>query len=183
MKENNNDHSWWYSVGSSLGDSFDSVFNFLIGNLTFIGILFASLVGGWYASKVARQRMTMDLLIKSDSDEFYRKIYQTFDSERSKGKDGKLIYKNLKEQKKKNKKDKEIQEEIISLLNFYELIAVGIKYKIVDKNIIKEYMKPTYLADFSSAENYLNGSRKGGHPEAWVEFEKLAKEWSKEKGR
>ena len=152
----------------------------------------------------------MDLLIKADSDSFYREIYSTFSAEAEKT-NGKIVYKNLKPLKKKNREfarelekakgknkklkkekeelEKDIQQEekkqyhIDAFLNLYELIATGIDHGILDEAIIKKYMESILSKDFERAEQYIKGAREAGYKGAWIEFEGLVNRWCKKSAK
>ncbi|MFH3481648.1 DUF4760 domain-containing protein [Xanthobacter variabilis] len=64
-------------------------------------------------------------------------------------------------------------------LNFYELVALGIKKGILDEEMFKLYYRGTVLKDWKASQEFIENERDKSHyKEYWVELEALAKRFS-----
>jgi len=145
-----------------------------------LAILLSATVGGiiaWAAVKtnreMARKRATLDVILKSESDEYFERIYAVFLSEkkRSSGLEALLHSESDSERKAKM--------EVDNLLNHYELIAISIHQNILDEDFYKEWMRSTYVRHYKESRAYINGTRKE-HPKVYICFQALAEKWDNE---
>lgn len=145
-----------------------------------LAILLSATIGGsiaWSAvnanRETARKRATLDVILKSESDDYFERIYIVFLSEknRSSGLEVLLLAESDGEKKAKT--------EVDNFLNHYELIAISINQNILDEDFYKQWMKSTYIKHFKEAKAYIDGTRKG-NLKAYICFQELAEKWDKE---
>ncbi len=147
-----------------------------------LAILFSAIIGAIIALRsihdnrdIARKRATLDTILKSQSDEYFERIYSVFSSEiDSTSKSKKLL-------NAETPNDKKIRLEIENYVNYCELIAISIEQKILDEIFYKEWMKSTYIRHFKKSEPYINQMRdKFDNAQLFIKFEQLAKRWDQE---
>lgn len=94
---------------------------------------------------IARKRATLDVILKSESDEYFERIYKVFASEkdRSGGLQALLSAETVTE--------KGAKTEVDNFLNHYELIAISIEQEILDEGFYKAWMKTTYVNHYEQA--------------------------------
>lgn len=69
---------------------------------------------------------------------------------------------------------------LLSILNDYEHLALGIKHGIVDEQYAYHFMRGTVLSDWETLSPLVNQYRRlAKNPQAYVEFEGLAHAWAK----
>lgn len=69
---------------------------------------------------------------------------------------------------------------IRSILNDYEITALGIKRGILDEKIFKLWYKTSFLKDYESMRAYIAEIRQR-NPQVYVEMEELADKWKNQK--
>ena len=70
---------------------------------------------------------------------------------------------------------------VSSLLNHFEMVAVGIENEAFSAAIYKDWGRSTYVETWKKAESYIIERRnEAARPTAYIHFEKLAREWSAE---
>ena len=70
------------------------------------------------------------------------------------------------------------QRQVDSFLNHYELIAIAIEKKILDKEFYKLWMRGAYVDDYIKAAPYINELQRLPHgKDTFINFQKLAREW------
>jgi hypothetical protein len=120
--------------------------------------------------EIARMRATLDVILESESNAYYQKIYASFASE-SKRSGGLVALVNAEsDAERKSRRD------LHDFLNHYELIAIAIKNKILDERFYKDWMKSTYIKHYDECSDYIMEIRKSA-PLSYVEFESLANKW------
>ena len=62
-------------------------------------------------------------------------------------------------------------------LNHYEIIAIGIQARILDKDFYAAWMKSAYVDTWDRAFPYIRACRNAGFLKTYVNFEMLAREW------
>lgn len=125
--------------------------------------------------EIARRRATLDVILKSESDETFQALYSTFKSERNRTNGLASLLDASTES------EKSLKTQIDSFLNHYELIAISIKNKILDETFYKEWMKSSYIKHFYDAKSYIDEMRKKQkHDSAYIEFERLVNKWENE---
>ncbi|MFW1676423.1 DUF4760 domain-containing protein [Pontibacter sp. JAM-7] len=123
--------------------------------------------------EIARKRATLDVILKSESDEYFERIYTVFSSERKRSSGLKTLLFAETDSERKAK------TEVDNFLNHYELIAISIRKEILDEGFYKSWMRSTYINHFEDAEEYIKDIQKT-HPNAFKEFESLARKWQGE---
>ncbi len=148
--------------------------------LSSLAILFSAAVGGciaWLAvntnREMARKRATLDVILKSESDEYFERIYAVFLSEKKRSSGLEALLQSESDSERKAKM------EVDNLLNHYELIAISIHQNILDGDFYKEWMRSTYIRHYKESAAYIAGTREN-HPKAYICFQKLAEKWDKE---
>lgn len=63
-----------------------------------------------------------------------------------------------------------------SILNDYELMAVGINLGVLEEELVRRYLISTALKDFERTKTYIKAVRKR-NPQAYTEFESLCERW------
>ena len=127
-----------------------------------------------------RLRATLDIVLHSQHNQTYLDKRQIFIKIRDQ--DGGIA----KYTSVANSNDDECAA-IREVLNFYELIAIGIDIGIVDEEMYKRYYRMTVISDWEACESFIlqlrrNEQKRRGmqeEPPFYVEFEKLAKSWKR----
>jgi hypothetical protein len=77
-------------------------------------------------------------------------------------------------------KDEEARSALVSILNYLELLAVGIEEGILDETMIKKYFKTMFYRYLSNYGFYIDYRRKiYNNPTAWEYFTAMATKWNK----
>jgi len=123
--------------------------------------------------EIARKRATLDVILKSESDEYFERIYTVFSSEkkRSQGLEALLLAETDGETRAKL--------EVDNFLNHYELVAISIDQGILDESFYKKWMRSTYISHYKESVNYIKGIRKK-NPRAFIAFQGLVEKWVEE---
>lgn len=144
-----------------------------------LAILVSAVIGGrvaWSAvnanREIARKRATLDVILKSESDEYFERIYAVFSSEKRRASGLETLLKAETDGEKKSK------IEVDNFLNHYELIAISITQNILDESFYKDWMKTTYIKHYKESKAYIDGIRVKS-PEAYTNFQALAEKWDK----
>ncbi|VUD62264.1 hypothetical protein TDB9533_03006 [Thalassocella blandensis] len=126
--------------------------------------------------EIARKRATLDVILKSESDQYFERIYSVFASEKQR----KSGLQTLLDPDTDG--EKQAKWEVDNFLNHYELIAISIEQKILDENFYKTWMRSTYIRHYKESELYIEGTRRiSKSPLAYIKFEQLAQKWEMEK--
>lgn len=116
--------------------------------------------------QLVRLRASLDLVEKTESQEFYQKILFSFSKAARKN------FQGMSERQRRN---------VLFLLNHYEIIAIGIYTHVLDKTFYERWMKTTLVKKWRAAETFIWTMR---HPnnmppreKLFQNFERLAREW------
>jgi len=148
-----------------------------------IGAIISSVVGGIIAIRaivtnrhLARIRATLDLIERTESQEYYQGLYEKFKSFRKSGafSDRARLEKLLDPETEQEKADR---TEIMFFLNHYELIAAGFKNYILDKDFYADFMRGAVVRDWNAARQLIERLRNPDSPLAYEHLEALAREW------
>ena len=123
--------------------------------------------------EIAKKRATLDVILKSESDEYFERIFSVFLSEKQR-KAGLATLVNPE-----TDAEKRSQTEVDNFLNHYELIAISIKKEILDEDFYKQWMRSSYIRHFHEAKDYIEGIRITS-PNAFTEFEDMVNKWEEE---
>lgn len=135
--------------------------------LTFIGVIISASVN----RRIARRRATLDLIMGEQSTEPLLSIRQKFIAMRDGG--GLVQWADL------SKAASNETSTIRSTLNRYELVAIGIKEKTLDKRVYKEYARTTVVRDWIALKPFVMERRRTiSTPTIYCEVEWLAKKWA-----
>jgi len=72
----------------------------------------------------------------------------------------------------------EMHNNLTRLFNFFEVIAILVRHKIIDGEVLFDYLAIIYTQEASWADSYIRTQRKTDNPLLWVRFTELAVEWS-----
>lgn len=136
--------------------------------LSFVGVIItASVTRG-----VARRRATLDLLMSEQSTELLVKLRQDYLALK---KAGHLVQYAAPDQQASD------QTLILrSILNRYELTAVGINEKTLNQRVYRRYIRTSLVEDWIACKPYVVQRRQTtNNPKLYCEIEKLAKRWCK----
>lgn len=103
------------------------------------------------ARSVARQKATLDLIEKEESNEHYRTISAKFSELR---RNGGLTHPNTSAQEQLP--DRSV---ILDHLNHYEIVAIGIRQNILDTKIYRAWMEGTFVRDWNAAADWVQRER------------------------
>ena len=143
----------------------------------FVSAGVAILLGRYAANKnkeIARKRATLDVILQSESDGYFERIYTVFASEKQRKAGLVALFNSETDSEKKAKL------EVDNFLNHYELIAISIESEILDEEFYKKWMKSTYIKHYQESLEYICRTRRD-NPKAYIAFEALAKKWEQEK--
>ena len=122
--------------------------------------------------KIARKRTTLDALSQKEWDRDYIDSKHTFNKLRDHD-DGLIKWAQIE-----NRSSDETKI-IRSTLNDYELIAVGIKEKVLDEELYKRWFRASFIKDWQQSKAFIMELRRSENmPKAFCEFEWLAEKWS-----
>jgi len=146
--------------------------------ITPLAIILSAGIGAFVAMRaiahqreVARMRATLDVILESESNTYYQKIYSVFRSETNRtGGLTALV-------DAQSDSERESRRSLNDFLNHYELIAIAIDKKILDEKFYKTWMRSTYIRHFDSCKSYIQAIRDNGSELAFIEFETLAEKW------
>lgn len=150
----------------------------------FVSVLVA-IVGVFSARSLARKRATLDMIEKFESTAHYKSLHAAFAYHRHHNSFEKLH--NPTEQK-----DRADRQSVLDYLNHYEIVAVGIKDKILDKSSYDKWMRGPFVRDWNAASSFIQRERwkkdkKSGkwhyYDRLFEHFQGLACEWSPEAER
>lgn len=127
----------------------------------------------WHQRAIARKRAMIDALLTKNWDRDYIKIRREFVRLRD---DRDALLEAAKEHNQAGKDASAIR----SILNDYEITALGIKRGILDEKIFKLWYKTSFLKDYESMRAYIAEIRQR-NPQVYVEMEELADKWKNQK--
>lgn len=103
------------------------------------------------ARALGRQKATLDLIEKRESTDHYRKIVKRFSELR---KLPNLVH--LHDPDDDSKSDREI---LLSCVNHYELVAIGIRQDILDATIYRAWMEGAFVRDWNAVADWVQRER------------------------
>jgi hypothetical protein len=140
---------------------------------------FAAIIIAWYGvhhqRNIARQRETFEAISARQWDGDYLAKRQKFIELRDKPSE------ELAGWAAPNKQATEEATAIRSILNDYELIAIGIRHGILDEIFYRRWFRSAFISDFQKIEPYIKAVRRNsGNPRVLQEYEDLARRWTDE---
>ncbi len=143
-----------------------------------LAILLSAFLGAYVAvhslkahREIARKRATLDVILKSESDEYFERIYSVFTSEKNRKSGLEALL------QAETDGEKTARTEVDNFLNHYELIAISIEQNILDEQFYKDWMRSTYIRHYKESKKYIENVRKKS-PNVYIAFQKLAEKWS-----
>lgn len=146
----------------------------------FVSAIIASLFAWWQilaARKNARKKATIDLIAQRAWDRDYLENRKTFISLRDSTKSG------LETWADKSKDATDEQRAINNALNDYEIVAIGIKQKMLDEGFYRDWYETQFLKDYERTIGYVNtlndiANTPHGKPGSYyTEMQALAQKW------
>nr|WP_034672202.1 MULTISPECIES: DUF4760 domain-containing protein [Acinetobacter]EXB86872.1 hypothetical protein J538_1202 [Acinetobacter sp. 272263]MCK4089646.1 DUF4760 domain-containing protein [Acinetobacter radioresistens]TNX94289.1 DUF4760 domain-containing protein [Acinetobacter radioresistens] len=130
----------------------------------------------WRNERQAKKRATIDLVLMETQDCNFREVKEKFGKYK---KDNLNFTKLACEELIDNAEQNEV---IMSILNHYEFIASGVFEGALDEKIYKRMKRGVFIRDWKSLEPYvMELRRKEGRKQIYIETQKLAEKWDKEK--
>jgi hypothetical protein len=137
--------------------------------LTFVGVIISAAV----ARGVARRRATLDLIMSEQSAELLVNIRQKFLALREIG--------HLVQWADPLQATSDESKTLRSILNRYELVAIGIKEATLDERVYKNYIRTTFVTDWIACKPFVVQRRQTTkNAKLYCECESLAKQWASE---
>lgn len=134
------------------------------------------------ARATARQRATLDMIEKVESTQHYQALHAAFSYHRRQLSFGRL-------HDPQETKDKSERQSVLDYINHYELVSIGIRKKILDDQIYREWMRGPFVRDWNAASSFIQRERWKWDEEAkdfdyhavlYENFQVVAKRWSNE---
>jgi hypothetical protein len=132
----------------------------------------------WWNRHIARLKATLDLIEGSESKEYYQDRYRAYRYFR---RADVALRRDIADPTQAQHDD--VRSKSQDFLNHYELVAIACKRGLIDKDFYRSWMGPTLVRDWDEAAILVQAARRPdgpgdtGNPEAYVEFEALAREW------
>ena len=116
-----------------------------------LGVAIAGLLN---AKAIARKKATLDLIETSEYTSHYQEMRATFSYyRRRKGGFAPIRDPGSEARLKKDR------NEILSYLNYYEMVSIGIDRGVFDKDIYKAWMAGPFVRDWNAAREFIQGER------------------------
>ncbi|MEM7546922.1 MAG: DUF4760 domain-containing protein [Pseudomonadota bacterium] len=131
---------------------------------------------------MARKKATLDLIVQTESTDYYQSLYRTFTDIRKDESGFAQIF------SPSNPEIVKQRQMVLNYLNHYEIIAMGIADGILDEIVYKDYMRSTVVRDWFAAEPFIRHIREPSADSgsevsasaAFSNFEALALKWEPE---
>jgi hypothetical protein len=128
--------------------------------------------------EIARNRATLDYIESYESTDFYQKIRATFILLRTTPNGFESIY------DPQTDADKTNRQHVVSFLNHYEMLSLGIQYGTISEEIYYRAFRGAVVSDWNAVQPFVLHRRtatvpgRPPSPRAFVEFEWLAHRWA-----
>jgi hypothetical protein len=127
--------------------------------------------------QIARLRATLDHIERTESQTYYKGLAEDFKKIRSDNAFARLV-------SSTEPTDIQLKSSLFFFLNHYELIAVGFKKGVLDKDFYRTFMRRTVVRDWNLCKAFILASRDQFNteprPDLYTEFEEIALEWEQE---
>lgn len=151
--------------------------------ITATAIIISAIIGATMVTRsmsvsrdIARQRATLDMIVKYETDRYYHDAYVSWVKQRNNGSFSDLARSTAPTRQ-------ETKEKIASYLNFYETIAVSIKNDTIDREFYNSYWGTSFVNVWTASLPFTNEIMKHRQNSKFLElFEELAEEWANERG-
>lgn len=135
--------------------------------LTFCGVVISARV----TRGVAKRRATLDLIMGEESNELILITRQKYLELREKG--------HMVQWADPAKASTDEAKIMRSILNRYELIAIGIHEGTLNRRLYKQFARTAVVRDWVACKPFVIQRRQStSAPKLYIEFEKLAKKWA-----
>ena len=146
----------------------------------------------WTNRVIARKRATLDLIVKSEAEKHFQDIYTKYVIVRDEFPEGIMSVSTVLEKLflihesddgitlKSIASEKEIEnfKAVQYYLNYHELIAVGIKNKILDERFYRDWMQRSFIGSWFDCKEFVLLWRKlGNNKKYFVNLEFFAEKW------
>jgi hypothetical protein len=136
--------------------------------LSFVGVIISAAV----TRGVARRRGTLDLIMGEESNDLLLKTRQKYLDLRATG--------HMVQWADPGKASGDEAAVLRSILNRYELIAIGIKKRTLNARLYKIFARTTVVRDWIACKPFVIQRRQStSTPALYIQFEALAKKWAK----
>lgn len=120
--------------------------------------------------EMARKRATLDMIIKTESDEHYRTIREAYLRARDNIGLVPLV-------ETEDPEGKELRHLVQLFLNHYELIAIAIRHRILDEDLYKAWRHSTVKQHWEECREMVQKIQDQKQRTAYNEFKALAERW------
>jgi Domain of unknown function (DUF4760) len=148
-----------------------------------LAVIMVSVVVAWQSLKAAKasaaKRATLDMIEKAESTPYYHELYLNF-AYHCRQKSLSSLH------DAKEERDRKERQQVVSYLNHYKIVSIGIKEGILDENYYKEWMKGYFISDWNDASDFIQGLRWKWkenlrkweyHPEIYKNYQTVACKW------
>ncbi len=142
-----------------------------------LAIIAVGLLAWWYNQRLASLRATIDYISNTEgTSEQWFKLRTKFSELMDQGSLVSLFGKDESEEKT------EEVATVCTFLNHFELTSVGIKHKILNENLYREWFRGSYIKIWRDSNPFISELRKRrSQPKLFIEFEDLATSWEENK--
>ena len=132
----------------------------------------------WWNRQMARLKATLDLIEGSESKEYYQLRYAAYRTFRR----ADVVLRQAIADPRQTAHD-DLRSKCQDFLNHYELVAIACKRGLIDEEFYRSWMGPTFVRDWNEATILVKAARRPdgpgdtGNPDAYAEFERLARSW------
>lgn len=149
-------------------DYLNSPVYLFIQTVTLIVAVFVAGLSIWWHRKTTKQENTIKLLMKDLNDDLIKEGIELLEKIDNDGQDSIEIYANS------INKHKEETIHIRNLLNYYEMVSVGVNKGIYDVQMIKEAQKTIITKIYQHSKLFIDKIRKvKKNDDLYIEFEKF----------
>lgn len=118
-------------------------------------ILISVIAAAWgviSARNTTKERVTLEMIEKVESTPHYRDLHSVFTYHRRSNTFEKL-------HDPTEEKDKKERQAVIDYLNHYEIVSIGIRKRILDADIYREWMQGPFIRDWNAASDFIQRER------------------------
>ena len=144
----------------------------IVQTITIFGSLLGVILTILWTARIAGRRATLELLLSEQTDPVLLEFRSQFLNAWKNGE----IEEYAQQDKYYFSSDSFF---LASTINRCDLVAIGIKQGIIDKNIFKAYWRSSYVMDWSRCKEAVMLRRKfRNDPKLFCDFEELARKWA-----
>lgn len=173
-----NDSKWaWSNIFCEIPAGLKSAVAILISAGTGASIALYSILRN---VQVQREKATLDMIQKNESDDYYISILAAF-QQAAKHPAGIVDFMTSEALQGEELKEREAQRRAANdFLNHYELVALSIRKKVLDEQFYKGWMRGTLLCHYEKAKPYIDERREKVGNEVYSDLVILVQKWKNE---